>query len=464
MMKDFEKVFCIASGQEVTKKTNSIISKRNKYLNYGLLSLATILNNLGIRSLVVHGLFESPQEILNKCIHHNILESNQPILISVPSFFAVSWANNFISLLKLRKPNQKVILGGRWVIGEREDLAKKLFPKADLIVGGLAEGKIVELVLKFSSVNRLKLLNFKPPKKQISSLDYSLLLDREQFHLSIEVSRGCGMGCEFCQEKAEPMLPLKHPKLIINEVEEALLEGGMNVYFEASLFAPNLHWVNEFLNAYQSRDYDFKWRAEARTDSIKPKYFESLFKSGLRVLDIGLESASHKQLLSMGKTNNPQKYLKQASDMIRSASDNGIKTKINVLLYPGETDESIGETEDWLENHKEYITGISAGPVMVFGWDDVPRQRYLESLEELGASVAREPMEGILLLNLDKNINYEQSIQIANRISQKYMSAKDYFDLKSFSYFSRFYSYTDFLGDIEGDVEYSFNYKSGMQK
>lgn len=445
------KIFCIAAGQEQVKKANNNISKKNLYLNYGLLSLASILNRSGYEALVIHGHFESPEDTLNICIKHNLLDSEQPLLISVPSFYAASWANKFIGLLKIKKPLQKIILGGRWVIGEREDLAQKLFPQVDLIVKSIAEHKIVDIVSQFSKTPNQFLSNNTSSKNY--ALDYSLLFNRRHYHPSIEISRGCGMGCDFCQEKYEPLQPLKHPKLIINEVENAILDHStksMNFYFETSMFSPTESWVNEMYKAYIDCEHDFFWRTEARVDSIRPRYMESLYGAGLRVIDIGLESASHEQLIAMGKTSNPAKYLRQASDTLRSAFESGIKTKVNVLLYPGETKSTIYETESWLDQHKDCITGVSSGPVIVYGWDEeVSMKQYVESLFQLGASLAENPMTGVSLLNLSKEIDYDESIAIANNLSRKFMSSKDYFDLKSFSYFSRDYTYEDFILDLK---------------
>ncbi len=46
----------------------------------------------------------------------------------------------------------------------------------------------------------------------------------------------------------------------------------------------------------------------------------------------------------------------------------------------------------------------------------------------------------------------------SKEISRDFMTAKDYFDLKSFSYFSRDYSYSDFIRDIKAENgSYSFD-------
>ena len=40
-------IFCISAGQLVTKKKNAVFSRKHRYLNYGLLSIASELKNGG---------------------------------------------------------------------------------------------------------------------------------------------------------------------------------------------------------------------------------------------------------------------------------------------------------------------------------------------------------------------------------------------------------------------------------
>jgi hypothetical protein len=61
-------------------------------------------------------------------------------------------------------------------------------------------------------------------------------------------------------------------------------------------------------------------------------------------------------------------------------------------------------------------------------------------------------------LNLSSEIDYERSMKISNEIGRRYMTAEDYFFLKSFSYYSRDYKYDDFISDIlEFEHDYSFD-------
>lgn len=226
------------------------------------------------------------------------------------------------------------------------------------------------------------------------------------------------------------------------------------------MFTPNRKWSIQLKEQLVEEGLKIKWRTEARIDSIKPENLEYLSEAGLSVLDLGLESASHQQLLSMKKTENPQKYLDRASKLIVKAYELGIKVKINILLYAGETKKTLKETEDWLEKHKTYITGVSIGPVTVYGWDE-DTSVYMDALETLGASIYRSST-GIKYLNLSTEITFDESIEISRQLSQKFMTKENFFFLKSFSYLPRDYKYENFLTDLDkvenkNDLSFSIN-------
>lgn len=459
-----ERIFCISAGQLIVKKENNIINKQNKYLNYGLLSLATILRKKGWNPIQLHGHFDHPEFIFDECVRLGLSRASIfPILISIPSFYAVSWVNQFIDLVKSINDRVKVIIGGRWVVADRPDMMADLIPKADLIISGVAEGKIEELIYSATQTSPTIHKHQGALPFLHSNLDYSLLLNREIYQPSIEVSRGCGMGCSFCQERDERLLPLKPAASVLGEVQHTFLDDGlnkMNFYFESSMFIPNARWLDEIHNNIEEKGIKFTWRTESRVDTIRIKHIPALAKAGLKVLDLGLESASSEQLLKMRKTTNPKSYLEKASNLIKTCHEYGIAVKVNILLTAGETLSTINQTLEWLNRHRHYIKGLSVGPVIVFGWDK-DNEGYLNELYATGASLSHSPTVGIRHLNLSGEISYEKSVSLANEISREFMSAEDYFYLKSFSYFSRYYSYEHFIDNVRSENrDYSFSFES----
>ncbi|OQY48517.1 MAG: hypothetical protein B6247_24990 [Candidatus Parabeggiatoa sp. nov. 2] len=196
----------------------------------------------------------------------------------------------------------------------------------------------------------------------------------------------------------------------------------------------------------------YQWRCDSRADIFNDELTDLLVRGGFKVIDLGLESASPSQLLRMNKTRYPKRYLDKASRFIKLAASLGVWVKVNILLFPGESMNSISETMEWLDRHRDHIKGVSVGPVIVFGLEHEAKA-FLDAYKNTGVSVARtrSDISGVTRLNLSKEINYLRCNELALEISQEFMSQKDYFDLKSFSYLPRDYTYNDFCRDLEED-------------
>lgn len=442
-------VYCISAGQLTVKKDPNAINKKNKYLNYGLLSLSSIINQLGLSPIQLHGHFSSPREFSNYCIKLGIVNTQFPVFISIPSFYAISWADEFTRILKDELKIREIIIGGRWVIDGESHQLKRLLPYVDKIVDGLGENQIAALLGRKSE----HISGYVP-------FQYDLVDKRELYQPSIEVSRGCGMKCDFCQERTERLQPLKSPLMISTEASNTLLSDDLNPmspYFEASMFKPTLNWLQELVHQRELYSHTYLWRAESRVDTFPLEQVTALSKAGMKVLDLGLESASPNQIRSMGKSNKPERYLSRASNLLEQAYEAGINVKVNVLLYAGESHKSLDETYKWLDQHRKYIKGVSVGPVLAFGWDN-KKSDFVKNLLSLGASVNNEAsFTGVTSFNLSSSIDHENSLRLSKEISKDFMTARDYYDLKSFSYFSRDYTYSDFVQDIKAENDsYSF--------
>jgi len=294
-----------------------------------------------------------------------------------------------------------------------------------------------------------------------ANLDYRLLTNRTEYQPSLEVSRGCGMGCSFCQERDEPLSKLKSAKNIVAELKDILVTDEhrqMTPYFEASIFAPSRTWAESLKAEFKNNELTVRWRSEARVDSIKPETLGILAEAGLSVLDLGLESASPLQLQRMQKTKDPIRYLSKASALLREARANGVKVKVNVLMFAGETHHSFSQTIEWLEEHRDCISGVSVGPVMVFGWE-CQTNEYFRELTKFGASASlRSVITGVQELNLSPEIDASAALEISQQTSRSFMDANQYFALKSFSYLPRSYKYSTFIDDIyQSECIFSFD-------
>jgi len=112
----------------------------------------------------------------------------------------------------------------------------------------------------------------------------------------------------------------------------------------------------EFVGAYVSTGFGLNGDVK-RGLTVSPKETLRHSQAGPESFDIGLESASPRQLLAMRKCRDPAQYLGRASDLLRGAHELGIQNKVNIMLYPGEDDDTVRETIDWLERAQALYQG-----------------------------------------------------------------------------------------------------------
>lgn len=450
-MSNKQTVLCISAGMLKPKKTDNRVTRSNMYLNYGLLGLASVLETRGWEPRVIHGHFEDPERFVEQLIESGRLPTSTPLLLSIPSSFALEWTRVFCATVKSRLPEQSIIVGGRWVTANDASWFRSRIPNVDLVVFGTAESTVHDLMHKsrWPFTPGTERCPAEAPTSASPTLNYRLLEGFLEFTPSFEVSRGCGRGCNFCAEAKARLSAMKQAASLVSEIRDAMEVYGtsdIRAYFEASLFQPSSVWIQEFGAALETADITLRWRTETRMDNITPAQIGALARTGLAVLDLGLETASPRQIRAMGKSTHPATYLRKASEVLQACTLHGVWAKVNILIYPGETEETLAETVAWMEQHRAHIKGVSVGTTIVFRFNDSSAD-YLASLKVQGAyPVSTEGLDrhGYTHLHISPTMSYSKAQSLAQSISKRFMSERDYFDLKSFSYLPRSLSFEEF--------------------
>ena len=368
-------------------------------------------------------------------------------MLSIPSFYALPWAQKFCKLVKAADPDCKIIVGGRWVVGPDVIWLQEMIPEADQFAPGLSEPFINDLIKGSASLRR------RPVPTPEFTLDHKLVDNYQKYQPSLEVSRGCGMGCMFCEERDIPVERLGQSITVAHSLATIQSQYSGNVihpYLESSMFLPSTRWAIELAKEIHKFDLDIKWRTETRVDVMMPDTVAALAEAGLKVLDLGLETASPQQILAMGKSINPDRYLRRAEELLEACRKYGVMAKVNVLLYAGETSATLRETKAWLDSNSHCITGVSVGPVVVYG-PPKTADILLDDLVRKGA----QPVEvnsavrtGITKMHLSDEFDEAAAEEISLMLSRRYMDSNSYFTLKSFSYYPRDYGRLDFNSDV----------------
>ncbi len=442
-------VLFISAGMEKPKKRDHLLARRQLFLNYGALTLATQLARSGRQVRLVHGGHETPDAVLDRLLDQGLLPSVFPVMLSMSSFYALGWTQTFCRLLRTFDPDGRIIIGGRWVTGPDPEWLRGLIPEADRVVPGLGEHPIAGLVDDPVGAGSAA----PPPGLPDFGLDHTLVENFLAYQPSVETSRGCGMGCAFCEERDIPLSKLREPELLATYMDDAKAQyggGAIRPYLQSSFFVPSPRWASRMCEIVKARALAIPWRCETRVDAMKPETVEHLAAAGLKVVDLGLETASPTQIRAMNKSPNPERYLRKASDLLAACRANGVWVKVNILLYGGETARTVDETRAWLDDHASAIKGVSVGPVVVFG---PPRstEALTTDLERLGARVV-DPLSaaatGITQIHPSTEIDAAAAEAISLNLSRRYMDADAYFDLKAFSYYPRDYSRLNFDADV----------------
>ncbi|WP_298259619.1 radical SAM protein [uncultured Litoreibacter sp.] len=437
----------VSAGMLSPKKRDHILARRQLYLNYGALSLATKLELSGYDVALLHGEHRSPEDVFRYLKQTNRFPSIYPLMISIPSFYALPWAQAFCKLAKTSDPQCRVVVGGRWVVGPDPMWLRAMLPEADVLAPGLSESVIERLLTERPVLSRSS-----EPTPNFT-LNHRLVEGFRHYQPSIEASRGCGMGCAFCEERDIKIEKLGEGDALAASmaiVHNQYSGEEIHPYIQASMFLPNARWAEGFANAMNRQSLDISWRTETRCDVMTPKTLEHLARAGLRVIDLGLETASPRQILAMKKAPDPNRYLAAASDLLAACHDNGVKAKVNVLLYAGETRETLEETTAWLDARRDAVAGVSVGPVLAYGPPKTANV-LIEEWRGLGARPIDEcsaAATGITAMHLSADFPAEEAEAASLATSRHFMDQDAYFALKSFSYYPRDYAREDFDRDV----------------
>lgn len=440
-------VVFVSAGMLEPKKRDHALARRQLYLNYGALSLATTLKLQGYDAVLIHGEHSHPLDTLNGLRSAQQLPSQYPLMLSIPSFYALPWAQEFCRLVRAAFPDIRIVAGGRWVVDPDPSWIRTLLPEVDVFAPGLGEPYVESLLTKEPVLKRLAVAT------PTFTLDHRLVQDFMKYQPSVEASRGCGMGCRFCEERDMPLQPLGHPAMLINSLQEVQNQyggGQVHPYLQSSMFLPSSRWAESLAEEANRVALKIKWRTETRVDAMTPSTLECLAEAGLSVIDLGLESASPSQIMAMKKSDNPDRYLRRAEKLLETCRATGVMAKVNVLLYAGETLTTFEETRAWLDQNSKGITGVSVGPVIAYG-----PPRTADILINDWTRCGARPVDsesaiktGISRMHLSSDFDAQAAEEASLTLSRRYMNSDAYFALKSFSYYPRHYSRSDFEKDV----------------
>lgn len=267
----------------------------------------------------------------------------------------------------------------------------------------------------------------------LSAYDHTLYPDYQKFVPSLEVSRGCNNNCVFCSNNKMKQVR-KSVSEIINEIKEIKSVYGESVcaYFQTPHFLLPKHDLKKIAQCRHRGD-SFIWRTQTSVRYLTSENIQILYDAGARVIDVGFESASPKMLHNMGKDKNPDEYLTIMRNALKDAAKIGLRLKLNILLFAGETRKSLTQTALFLKDNLHGFHSFSAYPVMVY--PSANSKNFIEIIKNLGGSVSEAPMNGsIYSVNLSAQIDYQKANRIALLLGKSFQSREMYMSQRHIGY------------------------------
>ena len=188
--------------------------------------------------------------------------------------------------------------------------------------------------------------------------------DNGKVQAVIKVARGCPFHCFFCL--ATPVSGTKvrtrSPENIVAELKECVEKYNIkNFLFWSDIFNFDREWTLELCQKIIESGLKITWSSNTRADTMDDEMAKMMYKSGCRLVSIGVESGSQKMLDNIGK--------KITLDDIRNTVKILKKNKIKIYNYfviglPWETEETVEETIKFaIELDSNFISFYTATPL-----------------------------------------------------------------------------------------------------
>lgn len=211
------------------------------------------------------------------------------------------------------------------------------------IAPALARGEIPQGIVSAGFVENLDSLPFpRWDQLEIGRFRYQIVTGKG-ITLPMLGSRGCPYTCNYCPYLVNSKYRVRNPENIVEEIRYLLRKYNIR---GIAFRDPNLTFdkkrariFSELLLRY---NLDIRWGMEARADRLDPELLDMLFRSGLRSIEVGIES-SNNAVLRVNRRKaiaNPQQ-----EQIIEHCHKLGIRVIANYTLgLPNDTIEGMQDT------------------------------------------------------------------------------------------------------------------------
>lgn len=310
---------------------------------------------------------------VNERLIKELICSNKADIYGLSStLFSLQESLRLAKIIKLYKPNSKVILGGLCTVFSPEIILKKS-PEIDIVVRGEGEHSMLELCRVFRNnmnLRDVKGITFRnneeiistPLRPWIENLDNNLfparhLMPSNKYRLhppyglyypftTVETSRGCIARCNFCSYPNRPYR-YRTAKNVVEEIELVVKDYGVKeIYFVDPIFTAEENRTIEICEGLLHKNIKVAWTCKERVDIISKKSLHLMRKAGCYMIAYGVESGAQIILDNLRK----QIVIDKIVETFRFTYETGIRSIAYFMIgSPGDNYETIQETFRLLE-------------------------------------------------------------------------------------------------------------------
>lgn len=364
------------------------------FMTLGILKVAAVLEKSKIEVDVIDlsGIFNYEDVIKEYCAGKDTqifgITSTTPQL---PSAIRV------LQTIRSVRPNARVILGGSHITlvnsayrreqglniqGRATNAFNQLARDFNVLVAGDGEGAIFKalenqpptLIDADIQTSALFLNN-----DQLTKLPFPArhLVDVDSYHyhidgvraLSLIAQLGCPFECGFCGGRNSPFLRKIRMRTSENIVEEIAhlyktygVRGFMMYDDELNVNRKFVELMNLVAKTQKDLGVEFRLRGFIKSELFTEEQAKVMYHAGFRWILVGFESGSPRILKNINKRTSREENTR----CIEIAKRYGLKVKALMSMgHPGESQETVSETEDWLLHVKPDdfdITIVTAYP------------------------------------------------------------------------------------------------------
>ncbi len=280
-----------------------------------------------------------------------------------PNIITIAKGAAFLALAdKIMTEHDELDFG---ILGEAENTLKEILlgiPKAHILGIYYRENGEVKFTGIRPFIEDLDSLPF--PARHLVDNNIYRRPDNSKVQATIKVSRGCPFHCFFCL--ATPVSGAKvrrrSPENIVAEIKECVEKYNIrNFLFWSDIFNLDKDWTLKLCRAIIDSGLKITWSANTRADTADLEMAEMMYKSGCRLVSIGVESGSEEMLKKMGKH--------ITLEDVRRTVKVFKKAKIRIYNYfviglPWETEETVEDTIKFaIELDSDFISFYTATPL-----------------------------------------------------------------------------------------------------